>query len=62
MDAITLLDVLYGEDVLEDTECSVEESVMQRMDIERVRTALKMLAPEERAIIQDFFHRIPNTG
>ena len=25
------------------------------MDIERVRTALKMLAPEERAIIQDFF-------
>lgn len=28
---------------------------MQRMDIERVRTALKMLAPEERAIIQDFF-------
>lgn len=45
----------YGEDVLEDTECNVEESVMQRMDIERVRTALKMLAPEERAIIQDFF-------
>ena len=39
----------------EDTECSVEESVMQRMDIERVRTALKMMAPEERAIIQDFF-------
>ena len=38
-----------------DTECNVEESVMQRMDIERVRTALKMLAPEERAIIQDFF-------
>ena len=34
---------------------NVEESVMQRMDIERVRTALKMLAPEERAIIQDFF-------
>lgn len=32
-----------------------EVSVMQRMDIERVRTALKMLAPEERAIIQDFF-------
>ena len=31
---------IYGEDVLEDTEC---------------RTALKMLAPEERAIIQDFF-------
>ncbi len=28
---------------------------MQRMDIERVRTALKMLAPEERAIIQVFF-------
>lgn len=28
---------------------------MQRMDIERVRTALKMLTPEERAIIQDFF-------
>ena len=55
MDAITLLDVLYGEDVLEDTECNVEESVMQRMDIERVRTALKMLTPEERAIIQDFF-------
>lgn len=25
------------------------------MDIERVRTALKMLAPEERAIIQGFF-------
>ncbi len=24
---------------------------MQRMDIERVRTALKMLTPEERAII-----------
>lgn len=46
---------IYGEDVLEDTECNVEESVMQRMDIERVRTALKMLAPEERAIIQDFF-------
>ena len=33
---------IYGEDVLEDTECNVEESVMQRMDIERV-------------IIQDFF-------
>ena len=46
---------IYGEDVLEDTECNVEESVMQRMDIERVRTALKMLAPEELAIIQDFF-------
>ena len=46
---------IYGEDVLEDTECNVEESVMQRMDIERVRTALKMLALEERAIIQDFF-------
>lgn len=46
---------IYGEDVLEDTECNVEESVMQRMDIERVRTALKMLTPEERAIIQDFF-------
>lgn len=46
---------IYGEDVLEDTECNVEESAMQRMDIERVRTALKMLAPEERAIIQDFF-------
>ena len=46
---------IYGEDVLEDTECNVEESVIQRMDIERVRTALKMLAPEERAIIQDFF-------
>ena len=29
---------IYGEDVLEDTECNVEESVMQRMDIERVRT------------------------
>ena len=27
---------------------------MQRMDIERVRTALKMLTPEERAIIQNF--------
>ena len=54
---------IYGGDVLEDTECNVEASVMQRMDIERVRTALKMLTPEERAIIQDFFlHRIPNTG
>ena len=37
---------IYGEDVLEDTECNVEESVMQRMDIERVGTALKMLPPE----------------
>lgn len=37
---------IYGEDVLEDTECNVEESVMQRMDIERVRTPLKMLTPE----------------
>lgn len=36
---------IYGEDVLEDTECNVEESVMQRMDIERVRTELKMLTP-----------------
>lgn len=45
---------IYGEDVLKDTECNVEESVMQRMDIERVRTALKMLTPEERAIIQNF--------
>ena len=27
---------IYGEDVLEDTECNVEESVMQRMDIERL--------------------------
>lgn len=50
---------IYGEDVLEDTECNVEESVMQRMDIERVRTALKMLAPEERAIIQDFSSQNP---
>lgn len=33
----------------------VEESVMQHMDIERVRTALKELTTEERAIIQDFF-------
>ena len=46
---------IYGEDVLEDTECNVEESVMQRMDIERVRAALKELTTEERAIIQDFF-------
>ena len=37
------------------TECNVEESVMQHMDIERVRTALKELTTEERAIIQDFF-------
>ena len=50
---------IYGEDVLEDTECNVEESVMQRMDIERVRTALKMLTPEERAIIQDFSSQNP---
>ena len=50
-----LLEQIAYADVLEDTECNVEESVMQRMDIERVRTALKMLAPEERAIIQDFF-------
>lgn len=46
---------IYGEDALEDTECNVEESVMQRMDIERVRAALKELTTEERAIIQDFF-------
>ena len=46
---------IYGEDVLEDTECNVEESVMQHMDIERVRAALKELTTEERAIIQDFF-------
>ena len=45
----------YGEDVLEDTECNVEESVMQRMDVERVRTALKMLTPEERDIIKNFY-------
>ena len=38
-----------------ETPFQVMESVMQRMDIERVRTALKMLTPEERAIIQDFF-------
>ena len=50
-----LLEQIAYADVLEDTECNVEESVMQRMDSERVRTALKMLAPEERAIIQDFF-------
>ena len=46
---------IYGEDVLEDTECNVEESVMQRMDIERVRTALKILTTEERDIIMNFY-------
>ena len=34
---------------------SFDPKRMQRMDIERVRIALKMLTPEERAIIQDFF-------
>ena len=34
---------------------SFDPKRMQRMDIERVRIALKMLTPEERAIIQDLF-------
>ena len=34
---------------------SFDPKRMQRMDIERVRIALKILTPEERAIIQDFF-------
>ena len=54
-----------SEDAIKDTaanlglalnaECNVEESVMQHMDVERVRAALKELTTEERAIIQDFF-------
>ena len=45
---------IYGEDVLEDTECNVEESVMHRMDYERVRPALKILQTEENDIIIHF--------
>lgn len=47
---------IYGEDALEDTECNVEEEVIQHMDIERVKAALKMLTPEEQAIILDFYY------
>ena len=37
------------------TECNVEEEVVQSLDIERVRAALKALTPEERDIIMNFY-------
>lgn len=46
---------IYGEDVLEDTECNVEEEVVRSLDIERVKAALKALTPEERNIIMNFY-------
>ena len=46
---------ICGEDVLEDKDCNVEEEVVQSLDIERVRTALKALTPEERDIIMNFY-------
>lgn len=46
---------ICGEDVLEDEDCNVEEEVVQRLDIERVRAALKALTPEERDIIMNFY-------
>lgn len=36
---------ICGEDVLEDKDCNVEEEVVQSLDIERVRAALKALTP-----------------
>ena len=46
---------ICGEDVLEDEDCNVEEEVVQSLDIERVRAALKALTPEERDIIMNFY-------
>ncbi len=46
---------ICGEDVLEDKDCNVEEEVVQSLDIERVRAALKALPPEERDIIMNFY-------
>ena len=46
---------ICGEDVLEDENCNVEEEVVQSLDIERVRAALKALTPEERDIIMNFY-------
>ena len=49
---------IYGEDVLEDTECNVEESVMQRMD-----NCTENDGPGRAGHHSGFFlHRIPNTG
>ncbi len=54
---------ICGEDVLEDKDCNVEEEVVQSLDIERVRTALKALTPEERDIIMNFyFSETPLSG
>ena len=36
-------------------DCNVEEEVVQSLDIERVRAALKALPPEERDIIMNFY-------
>ena len=50
-----LLRLSAVEDVLEDKDCNVEEEVVQSLDIERVRAALKALTPEERDIITNFY-------
>lgn len=36
-------------------DCNVEEEIVRSLDIERVRTALKALTPEERDIIMNFY-------
>ena len=46
---------ICGEDILEDKDCNVEEGIVQSLDIERVRAALKALTPEERDIIMNFY-------
>ena len=40
-------------------DCNVEEEVVQSLDIERVRAALKALTPEERDIIMNFYFSEP---
>ena len=36
-------------------DCNVEEEIVRSLDIERVRTALKALTPEERDIIMNLY-------
>ena len=44
-------------------DCNVEEEIVRSLDIERVRTALKALTPEERDIIMNlYFSENPLSG
>lgn len=53
--------VIYGHHIYKD--CNVEEEIVRSLDIERVRTALKALTPEERDIIMNlYFSENPLSG